>query len=267
MKKVFAACALALSAFCVSAQADTLKVGSHPTFAPFEFVDSEGKAIGFDIDLINAIAKANGDTVEIVSMPFDGLIPALVTNQIDAIISGMTITDARKERVEFTDGYYKSIQSVLIRKADAEKFKKVEDLKGQKICTQIGTTGDKFARTLSEDVIAMNNEPDALMELRNGGCAALINDRPTNLYYLLQSKATEIGELKDDSLYLNPEFYGIAVNKNNKALVKRLNAGLEKIAASGELKSIHEKWFGVADQLKVFKVKRSSLWALFFAQN
>ena len=205
MKKVFAVCAFALSAFCVSAQADTLKVGSHPTFAPFEFVDSEGKAIGFDIDLINAIAKANGDTVEIVSMPFDGLIPALVTNQIDAIISGMTITDVRKERVEFTNGYYKSIQSVLIRKADADKFKKVEDLKGQKICTQIGTTGDKFARTLTEDVIAMNNEPDALMELRNGGCSALINDRPTNLYYLLQSKATEIGELKDDSLYLEFE--------------------------------------------------------------
>ena len=224
MKKVFAVCAFALSAFCVSAQADTLKVGSHPTFAPFEFVDSEGKAIGFDIDLINAIAKANGDTV-----------------------SGMTITDVRKERVEFTNGYYKSIQSVLIRKADADKFKKVEDLKGQKICTQIGTTGDKFARTLTEDVIAMNNEPDALMELRNGGCSALINDRPTNLYYLLQSKATEIGELKDDSLYLNPEFYGIAVNKNNKALAERLNAGLEKIAASGELKAIHEKWFGVAD--------------------
>ena len=68
-----------------------------------------------------------------------------------------------------------------------------------------------------------------------------------HLYYLLQSKATEIGELKDDSLYLNPEFYGIAVNKNNKALAERLNAGLEKIAASGELKAIHEKWFGVAD--------------------
>ena len=247
MKKILAVCAVALSACCISAQAATLKVGTHPTFAPFEFVDSEGTAIGFDIDLITELAKVNGDTVEIVSMPFDGLIPALVTNQIDAIISGMTITDQRKERVDFTYGYYKSIQSVLIRKADAEKFKKVEDLKGEKICTQIGTTGDKFAHTLTDKVTAMNNEPDALMELRNGGCSALINDRPTNLYYLLKSKATELTDLKDDSLYLDPEFYGIAITKGNTKLVEKLNQGLEKLGENGTLKTLHEKWFGVSE--------------------
>ena len=248
MKLAAALCAAALCVTTGLAQADTYKVGTHPTFAPFEFVDEAGTPIGFDLDLIKAIAATQGDTVEVVSMPFDGLIPALLTGQIDAIISGMTITDERKQRVDFSVGYYKSTLSALIRTADAEKFTSVESLRGEKICAQIGTTGSAFAEKVSPgNVVNMNTEPDALMELKNGGCSALINDRPVNLYYVKQAGSNDITELEDNALYTNPDFYGIAVRKGNIELVEKLNAGFDKLSKSGELKAIHEKWFGTAN--------------------
>lgn len=248
MKKI----ALALAALCMtgaalSAQAETYKIGTHPTFAPFEFVDEAGTPTGFDVDLIKAVLKSQGDEVEIVSMPFDGLIPALLTSQIDAIISGMTITEERQKRVDFSTGYYNSTLSAVVRSADAGKYKSTEDLKGQKICAQIGTTGSAFAEQLSPaKVVNLNNEPDALMELKNGGCEALINDRPVNLFYMKQAGGSDFAELVDNALTSNPDLYGIAIKKGNSELTTKINQGLADIEKSGELKAIHEKWFGVA---------------------
>lgn len=150
-KKTLLALALSVSAAALSTQAfaETLKVGTHPTFAPFEFSDQDGNVIGFDLDVIKAIAKANGDEIQIESMPFDGLIPSLLTGNIDVIISGMTITDARKKRVLFTDGYYDSNLSYLIKKDKADVYTSAEALKGKTVCVQIGTTGHAFADTIT----------------------------------------------------------------------------------------------------------------------
>lgn len=248
IKHLAAACAaLCLTCGALSAQASVYKVGTHPTFAPFEFVDAAGTPTGFDIELIKAVLKSQGDEVEIVSMPFDGLIPALLTSQIDAIISGMTITQERQKRVDFSTGYYNSTLSAVIRSADSDKYKSSEDLKGQKICAQIGTTGSAFAEKLSPgQVVNLNNEPDALLELKNGGCAALINDRPVNLYYMKQAGGTDFAELIDDALTSNPDLYGIAIKKGNDELRAKIDKGLKDIEASGELKTIHENWFGKA---------------------
>lgn len=248
MKKLSLALALACASTMAfsSAFAATYKVGTHPTFAPFEFVDEKGTPTGFDVDLINSVLKSQGDEVEIVSMPFDGLIPALLTGQIDAIISGMTITDERKKRVDFSTGYYNSTLSAVVRSADSEKYKTSDALKGQKICAQIGTTGAAFAEKLSPgNVVNLNNEPDAMLELKNGGCEALINDRPVNLFYMKQAGGADFAELLDEALTSNPDLYGIAVKKGNEELLNKINKGLEDIKASGELNTVHEKWFGV----------------------
>lgn len=243
-KSILAAAILALG--LNAASADVLKVGTHPTFAPFEYVDDNGKAIGFDIELIEAIAKTQGDTVEIVSMPFDGLIPALLTGQIDASITGMTITDERKKRVDFTEGYYVSSLSALIAAKDKESLTDVQKLKGQKICAQIGTTGAMFAEKLSPgNVVALNNQPDAMLELQNGGCVALINDRPVNLFYLQKANTDKIVELADKSLVENADVYGIAVQKGNSAMVEKLNKGLKAVKEKGQYKELHKKYFGV----------------------
>lgn len=249
MKKTWLALALSASVFATgvttAAHADTLRVGTHPTFAPFEFTDTEGNIIGFDLDIIKAIAKINGDEVQIESMPFDGLIPSILTGNLDVIISGMTITDARKKRVEFSEGYYDSNLSIIIKKDKAETYKSADDLKGKTICVQIGTTGHAFADTISPDnVKALNNEPDAILELSNGGCEAVINDRPVNLYYLKKANLDTLVEFVDPKFKENVDEFGIAVRKGNSELVEKINSALEKMAASGELDEIHMKWFG-----------------------
>ena len=93
-----------------------LVVGSNPTFAPFEFVDASGKVTGFDMELIQLIGKQMGMEVEIKNVAFDGLIPALQKGDLDIAISGMTITEKRKESIIFSDSYYKSGLGVLVKK-------------------------------------------------------------------------------------------------------------------------------------------------------
>ncbi|MCK0513416.1 basic amino acid ABC transporter substrate-binding protein [Anaerobiospirillum sp. NML120448] len=246
-KKTLLALALSVSAAALSTQAfaETLKVGTHPTFAPFEFSDQDGNVIGFDLDVIKAIAKANGDEIQIESMPFDGLIPSLLTGNIDVIISGMTITDARKKRVLFTDGYYDSNLSYLIKKDKADVYTSAEALKGKTVCVQIGTTGHAFADTITPgNVKALNNESDAILELSNGGCEAVINDRPVNLYYLKKSNLDTLVDVVDPKFKENVDSFGIAVRKGNNELLEKLNKGLKDLQASGELDKIHIKWFG-----------------------
>lgn len=246
-KKTLLALTLGISAFTLSTQsfAETLKVGTHPTFAPFEFSDKDGNVIGFDLDVIKAIAKANGDEVQIESMPFDGLIPSLLTGNIDVIISGMTITDARKKRVLFTDGYYDSNLSFLIKKDKVDTYTSADALKGKTLCVQIGTTGHAFADTLSPgNVKALNNEADAILELSNGGCEAVINDRPVNLYYLNKSHLDTLVDVVDPKFKENVDSFGIAVRKGNTELLEKLNKGLKDLETSGELNKIHVKWFG-----------------------
>lgn len=250
-KKTLLALALSVSAAALSTQAfaETLKVGTHPTFAPFEFSDQEGNVIGFDLDVIKAIAKANGDEIQIESMPFDGLIPSLLTGNIDVIISGMTITDVRKKRVLFTDGYYESNLSYLIKKDKADVYTSAEALKGKTVCVQIGTTGHAFADTITPgNVKALNNESDAILELSNGGCEAVINDRPVNLYYLKKSNLDTLVDVVDPKFKENVDSFGIAVRKGNNELLEKLNKGLKELQASGELDKIHVKWFGQSSQ-------------------
>jgi ABC-type amino acid transport substrate-binding protein len=123
-----------------------LIVGTNPSFAPFEFTDKkDGKVQGFDIDLINALAKKAGyEKVTIKSIAFDGLIPSLESGNIDVSITGMSITDARKQKVNFTDPYYESGLMALVKK-DNDAIKNLDDLKGKTIAVQIGTTGAKYA--------------------------------------------------------------------------------------------------------------------------
>lgn len=248
-KKTLLALTLGLSAAALSTQAlaETYKVGTHPTFAPFEFSDKEGNIIGFDLDVIKAIAKANGDEVQIESMPFDGLIPSLLTGNIDIIISGMTITDARKKRVLFTNGYYDSNLSFLVKKDKEAVYTSAQALKGKTLCVQIGTTGHAFADTVSPGMVkALNNEPDAILELTNGGCEAVINDRPVNLYYLKKSKLDNVVDVVDPQFKEQVDSFGIAVRKGNFQLAEKLNKGLKTLEESGQLNALHLKWFGIS---------------------
>ena len=241
------ACVAALSGAFVSsaALAETLKVGTEATFAPFEFAEADGKLTGFDVELMQAIGKEIGAEVQIINMPFDGLIPALLTSQIDASIAAISITPERLKRVTFSAPYYTSGLSVLIREEDRAKYPKIDALKGEYLCAQIGTTGSMTAEQLSPGKVKnFNTEPEAFMELKAKGCSGVVNDRPINLYFLSQSNASEgVTEINE---VMTAEKYGIAMRKDNDSLIKRVNEGLEKIKANGVYEQIYRKWFKLA---------------------
>lgn len=222
-------------------QAKVLKVGADAAFAPFEFQDPNSKEyVGFDIDLMKAIAKKMGYQVEFQNMGFDGLIPALQSGNIDVIASGMTINEERQKKVIFSDPYYKSGLSILVRK-DSTGINSFADLKGKKIAVQIGSTGAKEAHKIEGAIVReFNTPPDAFVELKAGGVDAVINDLPVNQDYLKQAAGSEaklVGDL------LQAEDYGIAVNLKNKELADKINKALQELKQSGEYDQIYEKWF------------------------
>lgn len=227
-----------------SAAEQTLRVGTEPTFAPFEFVDEKTNITGYDIDIINAIGEAEKVKFEIVSMPFDGLIPALLTGQLDVIIAGMTITPERKKRVAFSEPYYDSGLSAVILTENVTKYRKIANLSHSRICAQIGNTGSVYAQKLSGDVVNFNTHPEAYMELKAKGCEAVITDRPVNQYFLTQTKDDIFIEIRD---VVEAAQFGIATAKDNEKTLELLNHGLQKIRKNGTFAKIHQKWFGTEE--------------------
>lgn len=229
-----------------AAGAKELRVGSDAAFAPFEFQDEKTKEyVGFDIDLIKALGKQMGMEVKVQSMNFDGLIPALDSGNIDAAISGMTITGERAQKVNFTKPYYKSGISIIV-KPDNNTIKDVKDLEGKKIAVQIGTTGADEAKKIKDAQIReFNSAPEAILELKAGGVDAVMNDLPVNEYYIAQSGGKDA---KIVGKTLTSEDYGIAVAKKNKELADKLDKALEELKKNGEYEKIYAKWFGKKPQ-------------------
>ena len=222
--------------------AKVLRVGTEPTFAPFEFQKEGSKEYdGFDMDLARAIGKQMGAKVEIVNMGFDALIPALNANNIDLIAAGMSITDERKKAITFSEPYYTSGLIVMVNK-DNKEVKSAKDLEGKRIAVQIGTTGEKKARSIKgAKVTAFNTNTEAAMELKNKGVDAVINDSPVVGYYLAHGgnkTAMTVGEV------MEAEQYGLAVKKGNDKLAADVNKALAELKKNGEYDKIYKTWFG-----------------------
>lgn len=219
-----------------------LRVGTEPTFAPFEFQKEGSKEYaGFDMDLIRAVGKQMGYKVEIQNMGFDALIPALNAGNIDVVAAGMSITDERKQAVTFSDPYYTSGLIIMLNQ-DNNEIKSLKDLEGKRIACQIGTTGEGKARSVAgAKVTAFNTNTEAAMELTNNGVDAVINDSPVVGYYLAQGgnkTAKTVGEV------MEAEQYGLAVKKGNDKLAADINKALAELKKNGEYDKIYKTWFG-----------------------
>lgn len=221
-----------------------LRVGTEPAFAPFEFQkEGSNEFTGFDMDLIRAIGAKMGYKVEIVSMGFDALIPALNSGNIDVAIAGMSITDERKKVIVFSDPYYTSGLIVMTKKADTT-INSFKDLEGKRIAVQIGTTGaNKAAEVKNAKVTAFNDNTAAALELKNGGADAVINDSPVLKYYLQQGGSADAKIVGD---VMNAEEYGIAVKKGNEKLAAEINKALATMKQNGEYDKLYKTWFGDA---------------------
>lgn len=252
-KKIMALCltvllsAMMLVAGCGGGDAKkdsgkVLKIGTNADFAPFEFQDVNGKEYaGFDMDLIRGVAKEMGYKAEIQNINFDGLIPALEAGNIDVIISGMTINDTRKQKVNFSAPYYKSGLTIIVKK-DNNAIKQFADLAGKKVAVQIGTTSAAEVKKIAGVIVKeFNSSADTFMELKAGGVDAVVNDRPVNDYYIMKSGVKDVKALPD---LLTAEDYGIAISKKNAELLKKVDEALQKMQKNGEYDKIYKKWFG-----------------------
>lgn len=219
-----------------------LRIGTTADFAPFEFQDETGTAyVGFDMDLARAIAKEMNCQADIQNLNFDGLIPALDAGNVDIVISGMSITEERQQKVAFSNPYYKSGLTIVVGKDNAE-IKGFKDLEGKSIAVQIGTTGAMEAKKIPNATVKeFNSSADTFMELKAGGVDAVVNDRPVNDYFIVQNGSKDVKVLEE---ILTAEEYGVAVTKKNPDMLKEVNTALEKVQKSGEYEKIFEKWFG-----------------------
>lgn len=216
-------------------------IATDATYAPFEY-QVDGKYTGIDIDILQTIAKEEGFEVEIKGMNFVGIIPAITSNQIDGAIAGMSITDARKKVLDFSEGYYDS-GLALVGKAGTD-LKSVEDLTGKTLAVKKGTAGAAYAEGLKAKYNVtlryFDDSASMFQEVKNGNAAATFEDYPV-IAYAISTDANSGLQIIGEKLTSVP--YGFAVNKDkNEELLKKFDEGLAKIKANGEYDKIIAKY-------------------------
>lgn len=219
-----------------------LTVGLNATFPPFEYVgdgtdnfeavsSNENNVTGFDVAMMNEIGKRLGVKVVIEDMDFDGIVPAIGT-KIDCGATGMTITDERKEAVNFSDSYYDATQAVLLPK-DSE-IKTADDLAACKaIGVQAGTTGETVARDINDSaVVSVKSFNQAVLDLVNGKDDAVVIDQVPGEAF--QKQYSDQLQLVDGTEFnFDVEQYGIAMPKDDEVMLNAINGALADMKADG----------------------------------
>ncbi|GGD42671.1 glutamine ABC transporter substrate-binding protein GlnH [Microbacterium faecale] len=220
---------------------DTYVVATDTSFVPFEF-EEDGEYVGFDIDIVNAIADRVGFEIDLETTNFDGIIPGLQTGTFDIAIAGITITEERKGAVDFTSPYYKSGLRIGVP-IDNTDINGVEDLEGLDIATRLGSTSADYISENIEGATPNTYEQldQAYLSVEGGGSDAVLYDAPNVEYYILtqgEDSLKTVGEL------LEGQDYGLAVSKGNEDLVTAMNEALAEIIDDGTYAEIYSDWFG-----------------------
>lgn len=206
-------------------------------FPPYEYHDGNN-IIGIDIDIIKKIGEMKGFEVEIMDIAFDACIPAVMNSKADFAMSGMTVTEDRKENVDFTHTYQTAIQNVIV--PSNSDIKAIDDLKGKKIGVIEGYTGDLYATDdFGEEFISRyHKNTDGFQSLKSGRIDAFIIDDQVAKALV----AEDGGDYKIlDSAYALEE-YAIAVKKGNKEILDMLNSAIDEMKSNGELQKIISKY-------------------------
>ncbi|GKS84247.1 basic amino acid ABC transporter substrate-binding protein [Acidovorax sp. SUPP1855] len=224
------------------AQDRELTVASSATYAPFAFENKDKQIVGFDIDIINAIAKKQSLKIKVVNTPWSGIFAALNNGDVDLVISGVTINDKRRQSYDFTEPYFAAQQLIAVPKASS--VASLKDLTGKKIAVVNASTADdvasrEFGKT-SPNIRRFESTPLIISELAGGGVDAAIGDNGVIAYRVAQNAALKTVE--DPAFPV--EGFGIVVKKGDKALQDKLNAGLAAVRADGSYNEIYKKWFG-----------------------
>ena len=225
-----------------------LMVCTHLSYKPFQFKDSSGNVVGFDVDMLDLVAKKLGVTQEIVDIDFASMTSGAVfaARKCDAAAGAVTITDKRKEAVAFSDPYFSATQALLV-KTDSG-ITDLSQLRGKKLGVQTDTTGQIYAEDNKEangyDIVVYDDMPTTLTGVLAGRVAAAINDNGVVYDFAKENPTTTVTKEFDTG-----EQYGFMVQKDNAsaaALLAVINDVLKTSKADGSYEAIYKKWFGVA---------------------
>ncbi len=240
-KKILALALAAVMAFalvaCGAPAEETLTMGTNAAFPPYEFMDENNNVVGIDAEIAAAVAEKLGMKLEIKDMAFESLITAVSSGAVDIVLAGMTVTEERKESVNFSDSYATGVQVVIVTEDSA--IASIEDLAGKKIGVQTGTTGDIYcAGDYGEDAVARyDNGALAVAALQNGQVdCVVIDNEPAKAFV----EANEGLKLLDTE-YIT-EDYAAAIAKDNTELLDKVNAALAELKADGKIDEIIGKY-------------------------
>lgn len=217
---------------------------THLPYEPFQ-VKKGGKIVGFDVDIVDLVAKDLDAEQEIVDTPFEGIQTGedLNANKCDVAAAGMTITDVRDENLDFSKPYFEATQALITKKGKG--YKTLADLKGKKLGVQQSTTGAEYAKEKGKGVERVQFEDLALLltAVKTGQVDAGINDNGVLYDYVKGNPDTEVTAEFDTG-----EQYGLGVRTGNDALRKKINSVLAKAKSDGRYDKIYKKWFGKAPE-------------------
>ena len=216
---------------------EVLRVATDPTFPPFEYSEG-GKRVGFDVELIEAIAKVLNRKVEWTDIDFKGLIPGLLSRRFDVAASAIYITDERKKVVDFTDPYYPGGLVIMTAKGD-KRIQGPGDLNGKKVAVQVGTKSVNFLKenypAVERIEVEKNQEMFQLVEVARAD--ALVTGKPAAKLY-----ARSRGTLQVVEPQLTVEEYGYAIRKDEPELLAQFNAALKQLKANGTYQQLVDKY-------------------------
>ncbi len=218
---------------------DTFTVGTNAEFPPFEYIGDDGEPDGFDIALIKAFGEKLVREVTVENMEFASLVSSIGT-KIDVAIAGMTVTDERKEMVDFSEPYYEALQYVVVL-ADSD-IKTAADLEGKNLGVQLGTTGDFIAEEVEGATVSQYNKGvDAVNDLINGRVDAVIIDKNPALVFESKFEG-QVVALDGADFEFEPEEYAIALPKGDTELADQINSALADLKADGTFDALVKQY-------------------------
>lgn len=220
-----------------------LRVGGEATYPPFLFKDEHGHYVGFEMDLIKAVAKEIGAEVAYTDMPFSQFMTAVENKKVDVVISAVEGTAERAEKAAFSDVYYKKgVYCILVRKDD-NRIHAADDLKGKTVTAVKGSTNEALAKKLgAAQIVEAEYNADIFKNLEAGKADAVITDEPL-AYYLGHGgaeKAKTVATVPSDDGFV------ILMNKEDVKMQQDINGALKKVMENGVYDQLFHKWFNVS---------------------
>lgn len=220
--------------------AGVIKIGTEGTYAPFTYHDASGKLTGFDVEIGEEVAKRLGVKAEFLEGKWDGLIAGLDANRYDAVINQVGITEARKQKYDFSEPYIAS-KAVLITRADDDSIKGFADLKGKKSAQSLSSNFGKIAEEAGAELVGTDGFDQSIQLVLNGRADATIND---SLSFLDFKKHKPDANVKIAAEQENADYSGVIVRKGDPELVAAINEALKSIKDDGAYQKIADKYFG-----------------------